>query len=141
MGGEAAASRSVSSQNAQSQDLTPQPLSQAASQTGTSTGISDDTATGSVADPAKRQQALEEIRAKAAASSGEKTRIGTVPEAASEQMSLQEQSAIAAELEESRRATGSELSDAEVEARKAAIRRLQQKGKTHYERALDSIEN
>jgi len=102
---------------------------------------SDGAATGSVSDPAKRQQALEEIRAKAAASSGEKTHIGAVPEAASRQLSSEEQSAIAADLENSRKAADSQLSDAEVEARKAAIRRLQQKGQTHYERAIDSIEN
>lgn len=101
----------------------------------------DAAATGSVSDPAKRQQAVDEIRSKAAVSSGQKTQIGPVPSSATGQMSAQEQADIAAKLEDSRQATGSELSDAEVEARKAAIRRLQQKGKSHYERALEAIEN
>ncbi|WP_075996512.1 hypothetical protein [Salaquimonas pukyongi] len=101
----------------------------------------DAAATGSVGDPVKRQQAVDEIRSKAAASSGQKTQIGAVPGSATGQMSAQEQADIAAKLEDSRQATGAELSDAEVEARKAAIRRLQQKGKSHYDRALEAIEN
>lgn len=136
VGGQSAASPPPQ-QNAQPQALT----SSVPPQTTQPANNPDGMAAGSVSDPVKRQQALEEIRTKAAASSGEKTQIGAVPEAATGQMSSQEQSAIAAELENSRQAAGSELSDAEIEARKAAIRRLQQKGKTHYERTLESIEN
>ncbi|MCB1416939.1 MAG: hypothetical protein KDJ64_11060, partial [Nitratireductor sp.] len=104
-------------------------------------GSSDETATGSVSDPVKRQQAINEIRTKAATSSGQKTQIGAVPASATEQMSSQEQADMASQLENSRQATGDALSDAEVEARKATIRRLQKKGQTHYQQTLDAIEN
>lgn len=153
VGGQTATSQSATgqrvpaAQDVQSQALpvAPQDLaqtqSQVPSQVPPQASVSEDTATGSVGDPAKRQQAVDEIRAKAAVSSGQKTQIGAVPGAATEQMDTREQADIASKLDESRKAVGSELSDAEIEARQAAIRRLQKKGKTHYEQAVDAIEN
>ena len=156
VGGQTAASPSAApQQSVQSQALVPQsepqPLPQVTSEATSQSipaqsilpqpGNSDGTATGSVSDPVKRQQAINEIRTKAAASSGQKTQIGALPASATEQMSSQEQADIASRLENSRQATGAELSDAEVEARKAAVRRLQQKGKTHYQQTLEAIEN
>jgi len=151
VGGQTAASPAAApQQSVQSQALVPQsepqPLPQVTSEATPQSippqpGNSDGTATGSVSDPVKRQQAINEIRTKAAASSGQKTQIGALPTSATEQMSSQEQADIASRLENSRQAAGAELSDAEVEARKAAVRRLQQKGKTHYQQTLEAIEN
>lgn len=142
VGGQTAASPvAAPQQSVQPQALAPQPLPEASSQAALQPVNSDETATGSVADPIKRQQAIKEIRTKAAASSGQKTQIGAVPASATQQLSDQEQAEMAAQLETSRQATGTELSDAEIEARQAAILRLQKKGKTHYQQTLDAIEN
>ncbi|MCB1384583.1 MAG: hypothetical protein KDJ80_01480 [Nitratireductor sp.] len=91
-------------------------------------------------DAASRERALAEIRAKAAHRSGQKTVIGAVPQAAGKQMSADEQQALQRELASELADQKTVISEGDVAAREAALRRLRARGKRHYQEAVEQIE-
>ena len=92
-------------------------------------------------DEAARQRAIAEMRAKGQKTSGQKTTIGALPEPATSQLTDVEREQKARELSEKVDAVNETISEGEVETKQQSIRRLQQKAKSHYENAIENIEN
>lgn len=102
-------------------------------------GASDEA--GSVLDPVERQKAIAEMRAKAAAGSGEKTKIGLLPEPSEDPIDATKQKKLKAELELDAKRSSARTTDAELEAKQRSIEALKRKAKTHFDDTLKRIEN
>ena len=92
-------------------------------------------------DEVARQRAIAEMRAKGQQTSGQKTTIGALPEPATSQLTNAEREQKAKELAEKVDAVNETISEGEVETKQQSIRRLQQKARSHYENAIENIEN
>ena len=93
-------------------------------------------------DPIQREQAIAEIRDKAAQpGSGELTNAFAEPDSPNEPMTPQEQAARIAEMERSAERNSGTISDAELAEKQRSIRELQEKAKNHYGNALNTIQN
>lgn len=93
-------------------------------------------------DPAQREQAIAEIRAKAQNStSGELTHAYAIADGPTQPLSPEEQAAKIAELERNAAANGSAVSDAELDAKQRSINELRSKAKSHYNNAISTIAN
>jgi len=93
-------------------------------------------------DPAQREQAVAEIRQKAAQpGSGELTNAFADPDGPNEAMTESEQAARISELEQSADRNASIVSDAELAEKQRSIRELQQKARNHYNNAVNTIKN
>lgn len=111
-------------------------------QTQTTSAASADSAIDpNAVNPAAREQAVEEMRAKAEQTSGEKTHIGALPETAAKQLTPRQQQTKSAELKAAVAQAQSSVSDAEVQSKQSSIQRLRQKAKSHYQDAVKRIEN
>lgn len=91
--------------------------------------------------PTAREQAVQEIRAKAAHTSGQKTQIGELPDTAAPQLTPAEQAQKQQQLKQAAAEASASVSDAEVQSKQESIRRLQNRARSHYDNAIDSIEN
>ena len=93
-------------------------------------------------DPIARENAVAEIRAKAADSgSGELTSAYVTNDGPTSPLSPEEQAAKIAELEQSAGNNSGQISDDELNATQQSIKDLQNKARTHYNSALNSIQN
>ncbi len=93
-------------------------------------------------DPVQRQQAVEEIRAKAEQTgSGELTNPYVEANGPNEPFTPQEQAAKIAELENTLAQNEVVVTDAELAEKQRSIRELQQKAKSHYGNAVNQIKN
>ncbi|MEM9279963.1 MAG: hypothetical protein AAGA76_15460 [Pseudomonadota bacterium] len=93
-------------------------------------------------DPAQRDQAVAEIREKAAQSgSGELTNAFVDQDGPNEPLTASEQAQLINELEQSAQRNSGSVTDAELEAKQRSIRELQQKARTHYDSAVNNIQN
>ncbi|MGB7286154.1 MAG: hypothetical protein WBC71_04405 [Salaquimonas sp.] len=90
---------------------------------------------------AARAQGIQEMRSKAEGRSGEKTHIGALPEPAAQQLSAEEQAQKANELKAAAAEASASVSDAEIDSKQNSIRRLQKKARSHYDDAVQGIEN
>jgi len=124
----ACVSDTLSVQNTQA---TPEPLVQPVSGTGNDSF-----------DPAQRQQAIAEIRAKAENSSTpELTNAYSAADGPNRPLTAEEQAAKLAELNQTADQNSRGVSDAELEEKRRSIRELQAKGQNHYDKAVKSIQN
>ncbi|MEM9332386.1 MAG: hypothetical protein AAGA53_13740 [Pseudomonadota bacterium] len=93
-------------------------------------------------DPEQRAQAIAEIREKAAQSgSGELTNAFVNQDGPSEPMSASEQAQLINQLEQNATQNQKSVTDAELEAKQRSILELQQKARTHYDNAVNDIQN
>ena len=93
-------------------------------------------------DPAQREQAIAEIREKAAQpGSGELTNAYTEANGPNEPLTPSEQAARISELENSATQNNVSVSDAELAAKQASIREMQGQARSHYNNAVDTIKN
>ena len=93
-------------------------------------------------DPAQREAAIQEIRAKAAQpGSGELTNAYTDGNGPNEPLTPEEQAAKIAELEGSAAANSASVTDAEVAKKQQSIKNLQSRARTHYNSTVNSITN
>ena len=92
-------------------------------------------------DEAAKQRAIAEMRAKGQKTSGQKTTIGALPETATSQLTDAEREQKARELAEKVDAVNQTITESEVETKQQSIRRLQQKARSHYDSAIENIEN
>ena len=88
-----------------------------------------------------RAEGLEIIRAKASQPTNKRTSMGSIPNTATSQLSTEEQARIKLQLAQSGQASQSQTPDSELEAKQASMRALQRKAKSHYDDALNNIEN
>ena len=93
-------------------------------------------------DPVQRDQAIAEIRQKAEQSrDGELTNAFADPDGPNETMSEYEQAARINELEQRAIQNSSAVTDAELAEKQRSIRELQQKARSHYNNAVNTIQN
>lgn len=93
-------------------------------------------------DPAQREQAVAEIREKAAQEgSGELTNAFADQNGPGEPMVASEQAELINQLEQNAQQNSEYISDTELEAKQQSIRELQQKARTHYNNAVSTIQN
>jgi hypothetical protein len=88
-----------------------------------------------------REAGVQEIRAKAAVSSGTPTNVFAVQTGATAGMTKAEQEAARAELEAAAKRNAAIASGADAKAKAAAARKLKLQAQTHYDEALKEIEN
>ena len=89
-------------------------------------------------DPRAREEAVSQMRAKAAAGSGQKTKIGPIPQTAAPALSQADQERLKQEL--SRTAATDVVSDDELEQKRRSIAEMRRKAGTHYRETLEKIE-
>ena len=95
-----------------------------------------------VFDPAQRELAVQEIRAKAARSeTPELTNAYANGDGPSNPMSRAEQSAGIRELSNAAQQNNTAVPDPELEAKQRSIRQMQFEGQRHYDEALKNIQN
>lgn len=93
-------------------------------------------------DPVQREQAVAEIREKAEQEgSGELTNAFAEPDGPNEPMNSSEQAQLINELEQNAQQNSNAIPDAELEAKQRSIRELQQKARSHYNNAVNNIQN
>ena len=93
-------------------------------------------------DPAQREQAVAEIREKAAQEGGgELTNAFANQDGPNEPMQASEQEQLIRELEQNAEQNANNIPDAELEAKQRSIRELQQKARSHYQNAVSNIQN
>ncbi len=93
-------------------------------------------------DPAQRELAVQEIRAKAdAPASGQLTSAYVTNDGPTTPLTAQEQADKIAELSQSADQNSSSVPDAELEAKQQSIRDLRNQAKTHYNSAVNTIKN
>jgi len=93
-------------------------------------------------DPAQREQAIAEIRAKADAPGSEQlTNAYVTNDGPTTPLSSQEQAEKIAELEQSANQNSSSVTDDELAAKQQSIRDLRNQAKTHYNSAVNTIKN
>lgn len=95
----------------------------------------------SVLDPAEREKAIAEMRAKAGQESGAKTQIGAIPETAAERLDASGLRALESELKQSAGEADTRITDAELAAKRRSINAMRRKANRHYEDALQGIED
>ncbi len=88
-----------------------------------------------------RPLAVGEIRAKAAATGNIKPDVFDVPKSSPNRMTAAEQSASRAQMQEAAARNAAILSSGEAEAKANSAKKLKQKAQTHYDAALQEIEN
>jgi len=88
-----------------------------------------------------RAGGVEQIRAKAAVSSGTPTNVFAVQKGATDGMSTAEQEQARAELEAAAKRNAAIASGTDAKAKAAAARKLKLQAQTHYEETLKEIEN
>lgn len=88
-----------------------------------------------------REEAIQQIREKAAATGKNKPHIFEERKAATQRMSKEEQARIAAEMEATAARNANILSENEAEARSKDSKLLQLRAKSHYDKAVKNIEN
>jgi len=94
-----------------------------------------------VLDPAARQAAVEEMRAKAENRSGVKQQIGGIPEAATDRLNSASQQELESELRQAADEADNAATDAELAAKKREIDAMRRKANSHFDDALRKIEN
>ncbi len=93
-------------------------------------------------DPAQRELAVQEIRAKVdAPGSGQLTSAYVTNDGPTTPLTAQEQADKIAELEQSANQNSGSVSDAELAAKQQSIRDLRNQAKTHYNSAVNTIKN
>ncbi len=93
-------------------------------------------------DPAQREQAISEIRAKAEnANSGELTNAYATNDGPTTPLTAEEQAAKIAELERNAATNQGSVTDAELAAKQNSINELRSKARSHYDNALNTIAN
>jgi hypothetical protein len=93
-------------------------------------------------DPVQRDQAVAEIRQKAAQSgSGELTSAYVTNDGPTTPMSPEEQAAKISELEGSAAQNTASVQDAELASKQQSIQQLRNEAKTHYNNAVSTIKN
>lgn len=93
-------------------------------------------------DPAQREQAIAEIRAKAEnANSGELTNAYATNDGPTTPLTAEEQAAKIAELERNAATNQTTVTDAELASKQRSINDLRNKAKSHYNNAINSIAN
>lgn len=93
-------------------------------------------------DPAQREQAIAEIRAKAEnADSGELTSAYVTNDGPTTPLSAEEQAVKIAELERNATTNQTNVTDAELASKQQSINELRSKAKSHYNSAIKSIAN
>jgi hypothetical protein len=88
-----------------------------------------------------RAGGVEQIRAKAAGTSGTPTNVFAVQKGATTGMSAAEQEQARAELEAAAKRNASIISGSDAKAKAAAARKLKLQAQTHYDETLQEIEN
>jgi hypothetical protein len=88
-----------------------------------------------------RDGAISEIRAKAAATGNAPPNVFDIPQSNVGRMSAEEQAQARAELEAAAARNASILSTDDAEAKAAAAANLKKRATTHYQDALNEIEN
>ena len=73
--------------------------------------------------------------------SGELTNAFADPDGPNEPMAHSEQAQLISELEQNAQQNSNAISDAELEAKQRSIRELQQKARSHYNNAVNNIQN
>ena len=92
--------------------------------------------------PAARAQAVSEIRQKAAQpGSGQLTNAFADPDGPNVAMTPEQQAQSLRELEANARQNAGNVSDAELAEKQRSIRTLQNEAQTHYDKAVNSIQN
>lgn len=93
-------------------------------------------------DPVQREQAIAEIREKAAQSgSGELTNVNALVDGDNEPLTPSQQAASIQELESSAARNNATVRDAELVEKQRSIRELQGQARDHYDKALNTIQN
>ena len=93
-------------------------------------------------DPVQRDQAVAEIRQKAAQpGSGQLTNAFADPVSPNQPLSAAEQAERINELEQNAIQNAANVPDAEMAAKQQSIKDLQEKARSHYDNAVDSIQN
>ncbi len=93
-------------------------------------------------DPVQREQAVAEMREKASQpGSGELTNAFADPDGPNEAMNELDQAARIIELEYSANQNATNVTDEEMAEKQRSIRELQQKARSHYQNAVESIQN
>ncbi len=93
-------------------------------------------------DPVQREQAVAEIREKAAQpGSGELTNAYTEANGPNEPLTPSEQAARINELEHNAAQNNGAVSDAELASKQKSIRELQNQARNHYKNAVNTIKN
>ena len=88
-----------------------------------------------------RDQAIAEIRAKAASTGNAPPQIGDVPVSTIKHLTAREQALSKAELQAEAQAARGLISDSELAAKRAEFALLRKKAKSHYNQALQQIQN
>ncbi|MGI9350687.1 MAG: hypothetical protein ACR2O3_03925 [Rhizobiaceae bacterium] len=93
-------------------------------------------------DPEQREQAIAEIREKAAQpGSGELTNAFAEQDGPNEPMQASEQAELINQLEQNAQQNTDSVTDAELAEKQRSIRELQQKARNHYSNAVNNIQN
>ncbi|MEM7068880.1 MAG: hypothetical protein AAF478_08335 [Pseudomonadota bacterium] len=93
-------------------------------------------------DPAQREQAIAEMRAKGAQpGSGELTSAFVESDGPNQPLTSSEQNSLINELEQGAAQNEANVTDAELAAKQRSIRELQEKARNHYDNAVNSIQN
>ncbi len=93
-------------------------------------------------DPAQRDQAIAEIRAKAdAPGSGQLTSAYVTNDGPTKPLTAQEQAEKIAELEQSAAQNDQSVTDDELAAKQRSIRELRRQANSHYNNAVNTIKN
>lgn len=93
-------------------------------------------------DPAQREAAIAEIRAKAEQpASGELTNAYATADGPNEPMTPQKQAEMLAQMERDAQANASNVADAELAEKQRSINEMRNQAKSHYNNAVSAIQN